>query len=160
MNRARAGQRTDGRAGFTLVELVVVVLILGVIASASVPKILARQDKWRVQSAARHLAHDLRQLSKYALAKSQSYTVTFQLTQDQYVMPTVIDPAHPGQTYQVNLRSLYGVDITLTTIPGMMPQSITWSGHGTPNMPVVVFLARNSEQAAVIVSVTGDVASP
>jgi prepilin-type N-terminal cleavage/methylation domain-containing protein len=160
VNRATIGWHARRQAGFTLVELVVVVLILGVIASASVPKIIARQDKWRVQSAARHLAHDLRQLSKYALAKSQSYTVNFNLALDQYVMPTVIDPAHPGETYQVNLRSLYGVDITSTTIPSMMPQAITWSGHGTPNMPVVILLARNSEQAAVMVAVTGDVGSP
>ncbi len=160
MTRARARGPIHQPAGFTLVELVVVVLILAVIASASVPKIMARQDKWRVQSAARHLAHDLRQLGKYALAKSQSYTVTFDTALDQYVMPTVIDPAHPGQTYQVNLRSLYGVDITSTTIPTIMPQSITWSGHGTPSMPVVILLARHGEQSAVMVAVTGDVASP
>jgi type II secretory pathway pseudopilin PulG len=142
-----------------LIELVIAMLILALISTAGVPKIVAHQDKWRLQSAARHLAHDLRQTAKYALARSESFSMQFDLTLDRYTLPTVIDPAHPGQTYSVSLRDLYGVDLTSTTLVGT-PPTFTWSGYGSPVAAGSITLQRNGQQAIVTITAQGEVQSP
>ncbi len=41
----RSGTRRDGRAGFTLLELMVVIVILGLLAALVVPKLIGQSEK-------------------------------------------------------------------------------------------------------------------
>ncbi len=44
-NIRRSGTRRDGRAGFTLLELMVVIVILGLLAALVVPKLIGQSEK-------------------------------------------------------------------------------------------------------------------
>ncbi len=46
--RARTKQQSTQRQGFTLIELMIVVVILGILAATIMPKILSKPDKARV----------------------------------------------------------------------------------------------------------------
>jgi prepilin-type N-terminal cleavage/methylation domain-containing protein len=142
---------------FSLTEMMIAVLIIAIMTSASVPRLLHRQDEWQVKAASFQLANDLRALANAATASSQSLDVQFLLANDRYIMPGTSDPSRPSLPYQVDLRERYGVDIVSTTLPTIPLPTLSFSGYGVPSSAVTILLARNNEQASVLVSATGQV---
>ena len=66
-----------GRRGFTLLEVMVVVVILGILAALVVPKIISRPDEARVIAAKQDIASLMQALKLYRL-DNQRYPTTEQ----------------------------------------------------------------------------------
>ncbi|MEO8103408.1 MAG: type II secretion system major pseudopilin GspG [Betaproteobacteria bacterium] len=73
--------------GFTLIEIMIVVVILGILAAVVVPKILDRPDQARVSAAKSDIAVILQQLKLYRLDN------TFYPSTDQGLQALVVRPA-------------------------------------------------------------------
>ena len=73
--------------GFTLLEVMVVVVILGILAALVVPKIISRPDEARVIAAKQDLASIMQALKLYRL-DNQRYPSTEQGLQALVVQPT------------------------------------------------------------------------
>ena len=63
----RRNRRTDRIAGFTLIEVMVVIVILGVLAALVVPRVLSRPDEARVVAAKQDIAVISQALKLYRL---------------------------------------------------------------------------------------------
>lgn len=89
-------RRTRARApgGFTLIEIMVVIVILGILASLVVPKVLGRTDDARVAAAKQDIASIGQALKLYRL-DNQRYPTTDQGLQALVVAPSSGPPA-PG----------------------------------------------------------------
>lgn len=74
--------------GFTLLEVMVVVVILGILAALVVPKIISRPDEARVIAAKQDIASLLQALKLYRL-DNQRYPTTEQGLQALAVKPTI-----------------------------------------------------------------------
>jgi general secretion pathway protein G len=68
---------STGQAGFTLLEVMVVVVILGILAALVVPKIISRPDEARVIAAKQDIASLMQALKLYRL-DNQRYPTTEQ----------------------------------------------------------------------------------
>lgn len=68
------GPRTGGRGGFTLIEIMVVVIILGILAALVMPKVMGRTDEARAVAAKQDIVSIKQALKLYKL--------------DNYVYPT------------------------------------------------------------------------
>jgi general secretion pathway protein G len=66
-NRARANRVTGAQRGFTLIEIMVVVVILGLLAAIVVPKIMSRPDEARAVAARADVAAIHQALKLYRL---------------------------------------------------------------------------------------------
>ncbi|BBE50700.1 Type II secretion system protein G [Ferriphaselus amnicola] len=73
--------------GFTLLEVMVVVVILGILAALVVPKIISRPDEARVMAAKQDIASLMQALKLYRL-DNQRYPVTEQGLQALAKQPT------------------------------------------------------------------------
>lgn len=72
--------------GFTLIEVMIVVVILGILAAVVIPRILDRPDQARVTAAKADIAVILQQLKLYRLDN------TFYPTTDQGLQALVVKP--------------------------------------------------------------------
>jgi general secretion pathway protein G len=80
-------QVTMGQRGFTLLEVMVVVVILGILAALVVPKIISRPDEARAIAAKQDIASLMQALKLYRL-DNQRYPMTEQGLQALAVLPT------------------------------------------------------------------------
>ena len=83
----RSAPRTPAHAGFTLIELMVVVAILGILAALVVPKIMSRPDEARVVAAKQDIATLSQALKLYRL-DNKRYPTTEQGLQSLVMRPT------------------------------------------------------------------------
>ena len=79
-------RRTGGR-GFTLIEIMVVIVILGILAAIAVPRIMSKPDEARVKAAQAEIAQILQALDLYRL-DNYRYPTTEQGLQALVAKPT------------------------------------------------------------------------
>ena len=85
---------SSGQGGFTLLEVMVVVVILGILAALVVPKIISRPDEARVIAAKQDIASVMQALKLYRL-DNQRYPTTEQGLQ-ALVTPPASTPLPPN----------------------------------------------------------------
>ena len=78
----------SGSKGFTIIELMVVILIIGVLAALIVPKVMSRPDEARITAAKSDIATISQALNLYKLDNGQ-YPTTEQGLQALVKKPTV-----------------------------------------------------------------------
>jgi general secretion pathway protein G len=88
---------TYWRRGFTLLEVMVVVVILGILAALVVPKIISRPDEARALAARQDIASLMQALKLYRL-DNQRYPTTEQGLQALVARPTSAPPAPNWKT--------------------------------------------------------------
>lgn len=119
------------KAGFTLVELMIAVAIIGIMAAVAAPGFIAWLPNYRLKSAARDLYSALQNARLLAVRENTTVQVVFvdDLTpanQDSYFIDIngsgVVD--QPGE-YRVNLSG-YGSGVAFGFPPGL----VNWNGTG------------------------------
>ncbi|MDH3583141.1 MAG: GspH/FimT family pseudopilin [Phycisphaerae bacterium] len=136
----KPGRRADG--GFTLVELVLVLLITGTLAGIAAPRYYASLNHYRVQSAARRLVADLEFARTLARTSGQLVKVEFkdENKHDRYLFKDIPDQHDPDEDYTVRvIDSPWHCKFVLIDIDGPDAVRFTPEGlaiKGDKNQPV------------------------
>lgn len=148
------GRRSN--AAFTLVELVVVLLVMGILAGVATPRFGQALVQTEIDAAARRLAADLRYARSEALRTSVPQAVEFLTTANSYSLPGVADPDHPSEEYAIDLPAdAYGTEILDADFAGS--GVVTFGVHGFPSSAGSVTLVLGGEQVVVACDDRGDV---
>lgn len=97
--------------GFTLLEVMIVVVIVGVLAGIAIPNIAAQLPRYRLKAATRNLVSNMIKAKSQAIAENTSHIITFNnvVGQDTYTItvssgtafwgPIELSPGHPNIEY-------------------------------------------------------------
>jgi general secretion pathway protein H len=102
----RRTNRNDARAGFTLVEMLVVLALIGLVAGLSAQLLRPPSANLRVEAAARVLCAALRATRTRAIATNAEAAVTIDLARKIFHAPVGGEAALPGDaTLEIDVAS-------------------------------------------------------
>lgn len=148
------------RSGFTLVELLLVVMVLGVVAGVAAPKYRAAMDGIALETAAKRLAADLRYARQEAMRRAVEIGLDFDAAAETYRSTTIggatlPDLDHPSQTLAVDLWDYNGRVALAST--SFASDRVTFDFRGDPSGAGSVELTNGSDTALVSVTLAGEV---
>jgi len=148
---AARGARTI-RAGFTLVELVMVLAIIAVVAAIAAPRWGRSMARWHADAAARRLCADLAWAQSRARITSSSQTLQINPSTGQYQLLGVADPDHPAAVYTVSLgQSPYASTVSSPGWSGG-PLNVVFDGYGNPAGSTTLVIQSGDFQRTVTVN--------
>ena len=150
----------NNNRGFTAMELVIVVLILGILAAAAVPKYADALNRFRVDAAARRIAADLATAQARARAASSNVSIVFTLPPQgsRYQIVGMADPDRPATTYTVNLAdSPYQVTLGSANLGG--DATLIYNGYGTPDTGGTIVVQAGQYTKTITVEATTGMAA-
>ncbi|HUU96714.1 MAG TPA: GspH/FimT family pseudopilin [Phycisphaerae bacterium] len=138
--------------GFSLIELVTVVVIIALLASMAVPRFANSLAHRRVEAAARRIAADLALAQRRAVAASASQKVSFDVAANSYLLVGVQHLDHPEAKYVVPLSDdPYGATIIKVDLGATDTQEIVFDGYGVPDSGGTILVEAGGNQKTVTV---------
>ncbi|MCK4648142.1 prepilin-type N-terminal cleavage/methylation domain-containing protein [bacterium] len=133
------------RKGFTLIELVIVIALVGVLAAIFSPKLLHLIDSHRADAAAEQIVSHLRLAQEYTISQHITHGVNFDKDNEAYSVYSktagstytpVKNPLRPGQDliedFTDEKSKLYGVTIESANFPTSSRYSVEFDFLGIP----------------------------
>lgn len=127
------------QAGFTLVEAVFVMAIIGILGAIALPRYAGFAATQQTEAAARRVLTDLSFAQQQARLTSSSQRVIFDVGSGTYRLPDMKDTDRKNKTYLVDISQ----DPYRATITGAIfgtDSTVIYDGYGTPDTQGVVTL--------------------
>ena len=143
--------------GFTFLELVIGIALVGILAAIFSPRLLHLIDSHRADAAAEQIASHLRLAQEYTISQHITHGVWFGTSEEHYCVYSKWDssndpiknPLRPGQDliedFTDSKSKLYGVTIESASFPTSSRYSVEFNSLGTPNYSGYVNIAKGSE---------------
>lgn len=101
------------QAGFTLVEIVIVIAIISILAALGIPSIIKMMPRVKLESNTRTLANEIAGLRMQAIAKSLEFRMVFDPAKDTYTLEKAnsgggFTPYSSSQTFGSDMTSATG----------------------------------------------------
>ena len=117
--------------GFSLLELVVVLVVVGVIAVIAVPRYAGAITNQRIEAAARRVVLDLARAQRTAKASSAGQSVLFSTVDNNYTLPGLPDMDRADAIYTVELsQPPYEATLLSADFDGTL--EMIYDGYGMP----------------------------
>jgi prepilin-type N-terminal cleavage/methylation domain-containing protein len=155
-----------GNKGFTLIEMVMVIVIMGILAALAIPRMNAFYSI-KLSSAVKKTVGDIRYVQRKALTDNTNCRLVFNTATDLYAAQeekprgsntwvSVTDP-FTGQTLSVNFKTepqYSGIDIASANFSGSTTLQFNW--QGVPAAPGSIALSyKGNSNILTIANNTG-----
>jgi Tfp pilus assembly protein FimT len=151
----RSARPITARPALSTIEMTIVVLITGILASVGAPRYLKSLSHYQLDAATRLAAMDLRMARDHAIRTSAPQTVDFDATTESYVLPTMPDPDNPSAIYSVSLARRYSVEIESAAFGA--EDFVQFDMYGKPTSSGTVVLQSGSMHRTIEIDAAGQV---
>jgi prepilin-type N-terminal cleavage/methylation domain-containing protein len=143
-------------SGFSLLEMAIVVMILGILTSIATPMYFHALARGRVDAASRKIIADLAMVKSAAEVSSSARTIQFSSVNDGYTAVGVQDFDRPLSEYQLRVGSApYWTNLVSVDFGGN--ESLVFDGFGRPDSAgTIVLQSGNLQRTIVVDAVTGE----
>ena len=150
----RRKSRRQARPAFTLVELVITVLIIGILATVTIPRFGKSVTHFQLRSAAKQIIADLEYARQYAKKKGKSQAVVFTPAAETYELSGVADVNHSAQPYLVNLtKTPYPAELVAVSFgPTGTDSTVNFDMRGNVDYGGSVVASVGSQQLTIVVN--------
>lgn len=148
-----SSSKRRGSAGFTLVELMIVLAVVGIIAGVATTNVLTQLPGYRVQRAAAQLAWNLRALRMRAISQHHAIAVTFTNDHVYTVWTDSNDDgaSDAGEVQTIDINATYsGVTMAATNNPVL-------NATGTVSNPAVITLTGAGIARTISMTIAGGI---
>jgi type II secretion system protein H len=141
-NATNVHRRTDSfpskASGFTMVEIVLVMVIIVMVAAIATPRMGGYLDNRSVESLSRRIALDLAMARSEAIRRRTDVTVRFDVVNGYYEFVSITDIKTPDgirSSYRVDFGegAAYKAKVDLVEFEGDEPTEITYDPFGQPS---------------------------
>jgi type II secretion system protein H len=137
------------RIGFTIMELLVVMLVMGIIAATTAPSFYVSLRYHELESAARRVKLDLEQARHVARVKSQTQSLTF-TGPTTYQLSPGIASLSSGNTYAVDLsRTPYDLETVTIDLGDPDEKTVRFDGYGNAVVGGTIALAIGDKSRTI-----------
>lgn len=148
------GPNIYNRAAFSFAEIIIVVLVIGILAAAAVPKYQESLAINSLSSSARRVAADIRLTKSTAMTNSANRTIKFSTEDSTYQLIDIVDASTHSADNIVELNeALYRSFISAALFEGA--SDLTFNGFGLPGASGFVRLNSGKYYQQITVSATG-----
>jgi prepilin-type N-terminal cleavage/methylation domain-containing protein len=135
------------RSAFSLLELLIVLVLVGIISAIAVPRYASSLDNYRASVAARKVAADLAMTQSSARAGSRAQTLAFVSSGQSYRVEGLAALDGVPDRYAVNLSEPPYSSRATVDFAGTL--SVTFDGYGTPSSGGTVLLRSGQARRTV-----------
>lgn len=146
------------REGYSLIELVIVLLIVGILAAAAAPKYSHSLQSFRLEAAYHRIAGDVNFARRTAQQNSSTQTIAFNVATNSYALVGASDIDRRSRTYQFSLgQNDYSCQLVSADFGGS--SNLTFDIHGRPQSGGTVVIQCGGTTRTLTINSVGQVTS-
>lgn len=142
--------RTPGILAYTLVEILIVLVVIGILAVAAIPSFSNAVEEQRAKAAAERIRADLQLARQYAVATNKATSVLFDVAARRYTLVGVPNPNGKQGDYVVDLTAM-GFEIGSLVVDFGGAKTVSFDAYGSASADGLVTVV--SEDSTVTLSV-------
>ncbi len=159
LKRVQHRVRYDRSKGFTFLEVIVVLSIIGILSVLAVPGMSAFTDRLRIETAARTISTDLREVKMKSVLERTDYTVLFDPVNNLYELSERRSNLPPGVRFGFG-PGILGPPGNPTSTPDsdgvtFTSNKATFYSRGSNSMGTIYITNNNNINMAISITVTG-----
>ena len=152
--------RPRSRAGFTLIELVIVMVIVSTVGAIAIPRYGRAVAHYRLSSSLNRVVADINAARSLAMATSKTQTITFSAFSNTYTVTGLKSLENNPSIYTTNLSAEpYNANITFVSF-GFLQQTVSFDAYGTPDNSGTIQLICGGVTKGIWVDATGKAVVP